>query len=69
MAGSISTFENRARPVLDANGARGSAFGLTMKYDGVRNRIAHGKLERTRIGVSDVVRDCYVIQTALHRAT
>ena len=63
------SFEDRARLVLDAQGRRGSPYALTIKHYGVRNEIAHGKLRSTRIDVSAFVQDCFLIQSALHRAT
>lgn len=41
---------------------------MTVKHYGIRNQIAHGRLQLTRIDVSAFVQDCYVIQAALHRA-
>lgn len=63
------SFENRAMLVLDARPERGSAFALTIKHYGIRNRIAHGRLMATRVDVSAFVADCYLVQSALHRAT
>ena len=61
--------EDRARLVLDGQAGRGSPYALTIKHHGVRNQVAHGKLQTTRISVSTFVQDCFVIQAALHRAT
>lgn len=63
------SFENRVTLVLDARGGRGSPFALAIKHYGVRNQIAHGKLQATRINLGAFVADCYLIQAALHRAT
>ncbi len=63
------SFENRARLVLDGQAGRGSEYAITMKHYGSRNQIAHGDLRTTRIDVSAFVQDCFVIQSALHRAT
>ena len=62
------SFENRARLVLDGQAGRGSAFALTIKHYGSRNQIAHGTIQKTRVDVSAFVQDCFVIQSALHRA-
>jgi len=59
------SFENRVRLVLDSKVGKGSAFALALKHYNIRNRIAHGALQNTQIGVSDFVRDCYTIQAAL----
>lgn len=61
-------FEDRVRLVLDEQAGRGSPYALTLKHYGVRNQIAHGKLQATRISVSAFFRDCTIIQAALHRA-
>jgi hypothetical protein len=63
------SFEDRARLVLDAQEGRGSPFAITLKHYGIRNEIAHGKLLTTRVDVGAFVQDCYLVQTALHRAT
>ena len=63
------SFENRARLVLDGQGGRASPYALTIKHYGSRNQIAHGELRATRIDVSAFVTDCYLIQSALHRAS
>ena len=62
------SFENRVRLVLDSKVGRGSPYSLTLTHYNIRNRIAHGSLQLTRIGVSDFVQDCYTIQAALHRS-
>lgn len=63
------SFENRARLVLDGQAGRGGAYALAIKHYGLRNQIAHGNLQATRIDVSAFVSDCYTIQSALHRAS
>ena len=63
------SFEDRTKLVLDCQGGRASPYALTIKHYSIRNQIAHGKLQATRINVSAFVKDCYVIQAALHRAT
>lgn len=62
------SFDSRARLVLDGQAGRKSAFALAMKHYNSRNQIAHGALQKTRIDVSAFVADCYLIQSALHRA-
>ena len=62
------SFENRVMLVLDGRVGRGSPFALTIKHYGIRNQIAHGRLMATRVNVSAFVSDCFVIQSALHRA-
>ena len=54
--------------VLDGQAGRGSPYALTIKHYAVRNQIAHGRLQATRISVSAFVQDCTIIQAALHRA-
>ena len=61
-------FEDRTRLVLDAQEGRSSPYAKVMGYYEMRNRIAHGTLQPTRIAVQAVVKDFYVIQSALHRA-
>ena len=56
------------RLVLDGQGGRGSPYALTLKHYGIRNQIAHGRLQLTRIDVGAFVQDCHVIQSALYRA-
>lgn len=63
------SFENRARLVLDQSEGRGSPFALALAHYSLRNQVAHGRFESTRIDVSAFVRDCYLIQAALHRAS
>jgi hypothetical protein len=60
-------FERRAATVLDRNGGKGSPWAKVMNYYGMRNPIAHGNIKATRIDVSLVVQDFYVIQGALTR--
>lgn len=55
------TMERRVALVTDRNAA---TFGLVMKY-GLRNRIAHGILYATRIDVTAVAADFYLIQSGL----
>ena len=61
-------FEERAALVMDRGAGKGSAWAKTMFHYTARNEIAHGNLRSTRIDVSTFVQDCYVIQSALHRA-
>lgn len=61
-------FESRVRLVLDGQAGRGSPFALAIKHYGSRNQIAHGSLQATRIDVSAFVADCFLVQSALHRA-
>lgn len=64
------SFEDRAALVLDrGDKAKASPWSRTMFHYTARNEIAHGKLRSARIDVTAFVADCYLIQTALHRAT
>ena len=60
-------FERRAAIVLDLDGGGGSPWATITNYYGMRNSIAHGNLKATRIDVSRVAQDFYVIQGALTR--
>lgn len=60
-------FYRRAAIVLDSNEGQGGTYAKVMSYYEIRNKIAHGRLEATRIDVSAVVADFYVIQGALTR--
>lgn len=62
------SFDDRTALVLDRAAGRGSPYAKTMEYYEARNSIAHGKLASTRLDITAFVRDCYVIQTALHRS-
>ena len=62
-------FEGRASLVLDRAEGRGRPYALAMRHYEMRNRIAHGRLDQTRIDLASVIRDFYTIQAALHRAT
>lgn len=62
------TFEERSAMVLDRSAGRGQPYALTMRHYEARNRIAHGNLEQARIDLAAVIRDFYLIQSALHRA-
>jgi hypothetical protein len=56
------SFQQRAAVALDLNGA---AFSMTMKHYNARNKIAHGELAPDRIDVDLIIKDFYVIQSAL----
>ncbi len=60
-------FDRRVAIVLDRNGGAGSPWATVMRYYAMRNQVAHGDLAATRIDVSSVVQDFYVIQGALTR--
>lgn len=60
-------FERRAAIVLDRNGGKGCTWATMINYYGMRNSIAHGNLKATRIDLSRVTQDFYVIQGALTR--
>ena len=62
------SFEDRAALVLDRGAGKSSHWARTMFHYRTRNEIAHGTLRSTRIDVSGFIQDCFVIQTALHRA-
>lgn len=63
----LMTFDRRVAIVLDRGAGSGSPHGRVMKYYELRNRIAHGRLEATRIDVAAVVADFYSIQAELTR--
>lgn len=63
----LMTFDRRVAIVLDRGAGSGSPHGLVMKYYELRNKIAHGRLETTRIYVAAVVADFYSIQAELTR--
>jgi hypothetical protein len=60
-------FDRRVAIVVDLSGGPGSPYAKVMSYYEMRNKIAHGKLEATRIDVTEVVEDFYIIQGALTR--
>jgi hypothetical protein len=59
------TFQERTALTLDQNAGTGSPWSRVMFYYGLRNRIAHGTLASTRIDVASIVREFYIIQSAL----
>ena len=63
------TFESRVAIVLDRSAGRGQPYAVTMRHYEARNRIAHGRLDQARIDLASVIRDFYLVQAALHRAT
>ena len=62
------SFENRVALVLDRSEGRGRPYALAMKHYEARNRIAHGRLEPTRINLVSVIQDFYLVQAALNRS-
>ena len=60
-------FDRRVALILDRDGGPGKPYSRVMAYYETRNKIAHGRLEATRIDVSEVVADFYVIRGALAR--
>ena len=60
-------FDRRVVIVLDRKEGPGSPFAKVMSYYALRNEVAHGSLAATRIDVSSVAQDFYVIQGALTR--
>jgi hypothetical protein len=60
-------FDRRVAIVLDRSGGAGNPYASTMGYYEMRNRIAHGRLEATRIDVTEIIADFYLIQAALSR--
>jgi hypothetical protein len=60
-------FDRRVAIVRDRNGGAVSPWAMVMRYYEIRNKVAHGNLVPTRIDVSNVVQDFYVIQAALTR--
>jgi hypothetical protein len=59
------SFEDKTALVVDRGGGHGSPWAKVMNYYQLRNQIAHGDLRRTRIEVSEVARDFYIIAAAL----
>jgi hypothetical protein len=60
-------FDRRVAMVLDRDSGPAEPYANTMGYYEMRNKIAHGRLEATRIDVSAVIADFYIIQAALTR--
>jgi hypothetical protein len=58
-------FEHRAALVLDRQAGAGSPWATVMRYYGLRNQIAHGKLVVERIYVDEVVQDLFRIHALL----
>jgi hypothetical protein len=58
-------FEHRAALVLDRQAGAGSPWAMVMRYYGLRNQIAHGKLVVERIYVDEVVQDLFHIHALL----
>lgn len=54
-------FDRRVALILDRDGGPGKPYAKVIAYYEMRNKIAHGRLEATRIDVSEVVADFYVI--------
>ena len=61
------TFDRRVAMVLKRNETPSGPYSRVLDYYEMRNKIAHGKLQATRIVVSAVVADFYVIQAELVR--
>ncbi|NJL50862.1 MAG: hypothetical protein HC909_04245 [Blastochloris sp.] len=60
-------FDRRVAIVLDRGGDPGRPYAKVMSYYEMRNKIAHGRLEATRIDLTEVIADFYIIQGALTR--
>ena len=58
-------FEDLLGFVLDRRGGRGSPWARTIRYHGIRNQIARGRLQSDSIDLVAVVVDFYEIQGAL----
>lgn len=58
-------FENRAALVLDKERGSDCAWKKVMRYYNMRNQIAHGTLLASRIDVTEVVQDFFLIQSEL----
>ena len=61
------SFDERASFILDRGDGRGGGFATAMKHYELRNRIAHGKLETTRVDVVGAVEDFHAVQSAMTR--
>ncbi len=61
------SFDRPVALILDRDSGPGKPYARVMAYYETRNKIAHGRLEATRIDVSAVVADFYLIQGALTR--
>ena len=61
------SFEDRTALVVDHGAGPGSIWAKIIGYYALRNQIAHGHLRPERIDVSNVVQQCYIIQSALSR--
>ena len=58
-------FENRAALVLDKERGPDCAWKKVIRYYNMRNEIAHGTLLASRIDVTEVVQDFFLIQSEL----
>jgi membrane associated rhomboid family serine protease len=58
-------FQDRAALVADRSAGQSGAYAKIMGYYALRNQIAHGRLQVTRIDIPAVVQDSYVIQSQL----
>ena len=58
-------FENRAALVLDKERGSDCAWKKVIRYYNMRNQIAHGTLLASRIDVTEVVQDFFLIQGEL----
>jgi hypothetical protein len=59
------SFENRAALVLDRDRGPDCAWKKVIRYYNMRNQIAHGTLKASRIDVTEVVKDFFLIQCEL----
>ncbi len=58
-------FENRAALVLDKEHGPDCAWKKVIRYYNTRNQIAHGTLLASRIDITDVIQDFFLIQSEL----
>lgn len=58
-------FDRRVAIVLDKKAGGGGPYVKVMSHYEVRNKIAHGNLMALRINLSEIVKDFYIVQSAI----